>query len=181
MKKMVFTINLRRNDFEFYAFNIFSSLWRHTRLHITFWTRSQLYDKNTHLLIFCRVSIFHQKKKFNLNKARLNRCPIIRELFVGIHAFLTTYHNSLNSIFLPQNTTFLIWANIRADGVPCSVLACLVAGPSEFPRSCSSLFRFTIVSKCSLKSRRLWQNSSVRTCHGKIRFWFSFEISQNIR
>lgn len=33
---------------------------------------------------------------------------IIRELFVGIHAFLITYHNSLNLIFLPKNTTFLI-------------------------------------------------------------------------
>lgn len=177
---MVFTINLRRNDFEFYAFNIFSSLWRHTRLHITFWTRSQLYDENTHLLIFCRVSIFHQKKN-NLNKARLNRCPIIRELFCW-HSRIFNYLSQFIE-FNISSQKYYVFNMSKYTGwrVPCSVLACLVAGPSEFPRSCSSLFRFTIVSKCSLKSSRLWQNSSVRTCHGKIRFWFSFEISQNIR
>lgn len=62
----------------------------------------------THIYLFSVEYRYFTKKKNNLNKARLNRCPIIRELFVGIHAFLTTYHNSLNSIFLPKNTTFLI-------------------------------------------------------------------------
>lgn len=62
----------------------------------------------THIYLFSVEYRYFTKKKNNLNKARLNRCPIIRKLFVGIHAFLTTYHNSLNSIFLPKNTTFLI-------------------------------------------------------------------------
>lgn len=173
---MVFTINLRRNDFEFYTVNIFSSLWRHTRLHITFWTRSKLYDKNTHLLIFCRVSIFHQKKKNNnLNMSHNSRTFCWHSRIFNYLSQFIEFNISSPKYYFFNMSKYTGWR------VPCSVLACLVAGPSEFPRSCSSLFRFTIVSKCSLKSSRLWQNSSVRTCHGKIRFWFSFEISQNIR